>query len=113
MIMPFFIKLNQHCKEKLNVTKGLVWGKDTFNLLGINFSVDLDFVINLNYEPILEDINKSLNVWKKRFLTPLGKITDKNPYLVQVKSFVYVHPKSRSKCYKQIAIYLFKIYMGW
>ena len=36
-----------------------------FNLLGIKFSVDLDSIINLNYDPILEDINKSLSVWKK------------------------------------------------
>ena len=65
----------KHCKEKLNVTKDLVWGNDTFNLLGIKFSVDLDLVVNLNYESVLDDLNKSLNVWKKRFLTPLGKIT--------------------------------------
>ena len=78
-------------------------GKRHIQSLGIKFSVDLDLVINLNYEPILDDINKSPNVWKKRFLTPLGKITViKNPYLTQVKSFVYVHPKSRSKCYKQV-----------
>ena len=70
-----WIGKKKHCKDKLNVTKGLVWGKDTFNLLGINFSVDLDLVINLNYDPILDDITKSLNVWKKRFLTPLGEIT--------------------------------------
>ena len=65
----------KHCKEKLNVAQDLVWGKDTFNLLGIKFSVDLDLVINLNYDPILDDISKSLNIWKKRFLTPLSKIT--------------------------------------
>ena len=50
-------------------------GKNTFNPLGIKFSVDLDLVINPNYDPILDDINKSLNVWTKIFLTPLGKIT--------------------------------------
>ena len=70
-----WIGKRKHCKEKLNVTKDLVWGKDTFSLLGIKFSVDLYLVINLNYDPILDDISKSLNVWKKRFLTPLGKIT--------------------------------------
>ena len=60
-----WIGKRKHCKEKLNVTKGLVWGNDTFNLLGIKFSVDLDLVVNLNYEPVLDDLNKSLNVWKK------------------------------------------------
>ena len=90
----------------------MVWGKDTFNLLGINFSVDLDLVVNLNYEPILDDINKSLNVWKKKIPYTSGKNhCDKNTYLIQVKSFVYVHPKSRLKCYKQIAVYFLKIYM--
>ena len=70
-----WIGKRKHCKEKLTVTKDLVWGKDTFNLLGIQFSVDLDLVISLNYDPILDDISKSLSVWRKRFLTPLGKIT--------------------------------------
>ena len=70
-----WIGKRKHCKEKLNVITDLVWGKDTFNLLGIKFSVDLDLVINLNYDPILDNISKSINVWKKRFLTPLGKIT--------------------------------------
>ena len=60
-----WIGKRKHCKEKLNVTKGLVWGNDTFSLLGIKFSVDLDLVVNLNYEPVLDDLNKSLNVWKK------------------------------------------------
>ena len=50
-------------------------GENTFNLLGIKFSADLDSVINLNYDSILEDINKSLSGWKKRFLTLLCKIT--------------------------------------
>ena len=70
-----WISKKKHCKDKLNVTKGLVWGKYTFNFLGIKFSVDLDKVINLNYGPILDKISKCLNVWKKRFRTPLGKIT--------------------------------------
>ena len=70
-----WIGKRKHCKEKLNVTKDLVWATDTFNLLGIKFSVDLDLIISLNYDPILDDVSKSINVWKKRFLTPLGKIT--------------------------------------
>ena len=50
-------------------------GKNTLNLLEIKFSVVLDLVINLKYDPVLDNINKSINVRKKRFLTPLGKIT--------------------------------------
>ena len=40
-------------------------GENIFNLLGIKFSVDLDSIINLNYDPILDDINKISSVWKK------------------------------------------------
>ena len=61
--------------EKLNVNSKLQWGTDSFSLLGIQFSVDLELIPSLNYNKAMDDAWKLLNVWKKRNLTPFGKIT--------------------------------------
>ena len=57
---------------------GRIWFGATvleFSLLGINFSVDLNCMEDMNYKNSIESVKGLLNKWKKRFLTPLGKIT--------------------------------------
>ena len=70
-----WIGRKKHMVEKLNVNSKLQWGTDRFNLLGIQFSVDLELIPSLNYNKAMDDACKLLNVWKKRNLTPFGKIT--------------------------------------
>ena len=71
----------KHSLDKLETKETLSWGTTDFNLLGINFSVNLNDIPELNYNPILNKTKKILNTWRKRHLTPLGKIT-------VIKSFV-------------------------
>ena len=61
----------KHSSEKLPVSHKLEWGTDRFNLLGVLFSVSLDEIPTLNYSTAFE---KAKN-WKRRSLTPFGKIT--------------------------------------
>ena len=49
-------------------------GATEFKLLGITFTINLDEIINKNYNPIMGKILKSIKVWKTRCLPPLGKI---------------------------------------
>ena len=70
-----WIGRKKHTVEKLNVNSKLQWGTDSFSLLGIQFSVDLELIPSLNYNKAMDDAWKLLNVWKKRNLTPFGKIT--------------------------------------
>lgn len=46
-----------------------------FNLLGISFSVNMEEMIDINYIPVMENIDKLLSRWNSRNLTPIGKIT--------------------------------------
>ena len=46
-----------------------------FDLLGVTFAVDLDKIIDLNYSNIVNKVEKELKKWKRRYLTPIGKIT--------------------------------------
>ena len=53
----------------------LTWGDTQFKLLGLIFDVNLDKMFDLNFTEKLQKIKNSLCHWKKRMLTPLGKIT--------------------------------------
>ena len=65
----------KHSKDKFEIKENLDWGTTKFNLLGINFSVNLSEIPSLNYDPIMNRIIKILSNWKRRYLTPLGKVT--------------------------------------
>ena len=55
--------------------ENFVWNPGTWKILGILFSTDIDTVVEINYRNKFEDIKRILNKWKKRKLTPFGKIT--------------------------------------
>ena len=52
-----------------------VWGKGSFKLLGLNFHVDLDKMIDLNFNEKILALENKIKIWKRRYLSPLGKIT--------------------------------------
>ena len=60
----------QICKEYK-----LVWEQESFTVLGIEFNIDLNKIIRINYTKKVEEIKSSLQSWKKRNLTLFGKIT--------------------------------------
>ena len=64
----------KHTKEILCKNSTLSWGKTDFKLLGITFSTNLEEIPTKNYEPLLKKVSQVINLWKKRILTPIGKI---------------------------------------
>jgi len=59
----------------LNHKLKLLWSNGHFCLLGIELSVNMDKIVKLNFERKLDEIIKVTNIWSKRKLTPIGKIT--------------------------------------
>ena len=53
----------------------LEWGCTTFNLLGIEFSVDMKEIVDLNYNSQIPKIKALIHHWKRRKLTPIGRVT--------------------------------------
>lgn len=53
----------------------LMWGCTTFSLLGIEFSVDLEKIVNLNYDIQIPKIKAMIQQWNRRILTPIGRVT--------------------------------------
>ena len=58
-----------------SVSQKLHWGELRFDLLGITFSCNLNEMPDLNYSQALGRAKQTLNSWKFRCLTPIGKIT--------------------------------------
>ena len=50
------------------------WNPAIFKVLGVHFSTNTEIVPSINYEGKQLEIQKLLNAWSKRYLTPLGKI---------------------------------------
>jgi exonuclease III/hemoglobin-like flavoprotein len=53
----------------------LDWSEKSFKILGVNFTNDLKDIWDINKNEIKLKINKLLNIWNKRNLTPYGKVT--------------------------------------
>ena len=54
---------------------GLKWRSNTFKTLGINFSLNVNSLYELNFIPKLNQIEQTTNCWKHRNLSLIGKVT--------------------------------------
>ena len=55
--------------------KNFIWNPGIFKVLGINFSVNIEEIVSLNYKNKLKEIEGLFKLWSRRHLTPFGKIT--------------------------------------
>ena len=53
---------------------GVSWKESQFKCLGINFSLNTDKIFDLNYSTKLRKIEQTLNCWKMRNLSLIGKV---------------------------------------
>ena len=70
-----WIGRKKHSKDKLNCKCHFDWNNDNFSLLGLHFHVNLDQMAEINYSLAINKVKNTISFWKKRSLTPLGKIT--------------------------------------
>ena len=56
------------------IAKRFDWNSTKFNLLGLNFSVELSEILDLNMSEKLFQIKGEITKWGKRHITPLGKV---------------------------------------
>ena len=67
------------CEHPPNITfmphLNFEWNPRVFSLLGVDFTIDLKDITDINITKKLTEITHELNQWAKRDLTPFGKIT--------------------------------------
>ena len=56
-------------------SEGMVWKDNTFKTLGINLSLNVNALYELNFIPKLTQIQQILNCWRSRSLSPIGQVT--------------------------------------
>ena len=97
-----WIGSNKNRKDKLCSHLNLCWDKQ-FTLLGIKFSNNLKEIVELNYKEKIIQIKNLLNVWAKRILTPIGKITViKSLALPKINHLIFSIPNPNENMIKDI-----------
>jgi len=77
--------------------------------LGLHFSTNLTLMPALNYQEALTCISKKVEYWKKRNLTPLGKITVIKTFILGKFNHLFISlPLPSNQFIKQINDLLFK-----
>ena len=64
----------KNCNIKYMRDKNFIWDPGSFKVLGILFSTNTDRITNLNFDGKIEEIKREISRWKKRNMTPLGRI---------------------------------------
>ena len=72
-----WIGAKKYSTDSIETKWKLSWGKEQFKLLGITFDVtgNLDKTPGINYSEKILNIKNLIQLWKRRYLTPLGRIT--------------------------------------
>ena len=84
------------------------WNPGIFRILGIQFCMDLKNITNINIQGKLHDIQKILNRWSKRDLSPLGRITVLKSLIVSKLTYLFINlPDPPSEFIKELQSSLF------
>ena len=87
----------------------LQWGITQINLLGILFSVNLENIVELNYETKLLNMKTSIKLWSIRKLTALGRITVLKTIIIPKLTYLFISlPNPSNKLLKSINDIIFK-----
>ena len=100
----FSDQVYHHTRWKLD------WGSTTFNALGIQFSVDLHNIVDINYNLLIPKIIAMVQQWKRRVLTPIGRITVIKSLLIPKLNHLFIslpNPKKETISYLNKTIFEF------
>ena len=81
----------------------ITWGKTDFKLLGIIFYVNLDQIQQINCAEKFQNIKSLIKLWKRRYLTPLGKVTVSRSILLPLLNHLFISiPNPNEKIMKEL-----------
>ena len=89
----------KYSRDKLECKFALEWGCNQFSLLGLEYSVNLSEMVTINFAKVL---NKSKNIlinWRKRYLSPVGKITVIKTFILSFFNHLFISLPSPSKAF--------------
>ena len=94
---------------KLCTEYDLNWSNGPFTVLGITFTADLQNLDDLNFQTKILAIEKEINQWSKRNLTPLGRITVVKTLLLPKLTHILISlPKPNDRLIKTLETSFFR-----
>lgn len=88
----------------------LDWGSTSFNLLGFQFSVELSEIVDNNFGIQIPKIIALMEQWKRRILTPIGRVTVIKSLLIPKLNHLFISlptPKKEIVSFICMAIFEF------
>ena len=85
-----WIGLNKYSTATIKTRWKLSWGKTNFKLLGINFHINLDEMQRINFTDKIQKIKSLIQLWQRRYLTPLGTITVIKTLLLPILNHLFI-----------------------
>ena len=85
-----WIGSKKYSQDSIKTKWKLKWEVNRFKLLGIQFDTDLSKMIEINYKDKLDKIKIKIKNWQRRQLTPIGKITVINTFLIPMLNHLFI-----------------------
>ena len=73
------------------------WNPPSFSILGIEFTIDLINITDINIAPKLIKMQRDINSWSKRDLTPFGKVVVIRTLLISKIVHIFISLPTPSK----------------
>ena len=70
-----WIGSRKNCNVKYMQDRNFVWDPGIFKILGVKLTTDVNTISQINFEDKLLSIQRVLKSWKRRQISPLGRIT--------------------------------------
>ena len=104
-----WIGLIKYSTGKIKTRWKLPWGKTNFKLYGIFFHINLDEIQRIDFTDKKQNIKSIIQLWKRRYLTPLGKITVIKTLLLPILNHLFISiPNPNDQIIKEINDVLFE-----
>ena len=102
-----WIGSKKYSSDKLCRKYNLKWGITRFNLLGIDFDVNLHDIPKLNFDKKIVKLKALIKTWKRRKLTPLGRITVFKTLLITQLNHLFITLPTTDKYLKDINMLMY------
>ena len=103
----------KNCGIRYMKDKNFQWDPGIFKILGVTFSTKTDDICNLNYSNKLDEIKRIIAKWKKREISPLGKVTVIKTLVIPKLTFLFINiPDPSLKFLKDLDSILFEFLWG-
>ena len=99
--------------DTLSNDSGILWTTEPFNILGIIYTANLCNIVQLNFDEKLATLQKEINQWSKRNISPIGKIIIIKSLLLSKLTHLFLSlPRPDASWIKRLETLFFKFIWG-